>query len=390
MERRRALVAAVRDGEAQRSVARRFSVGLATVQLWLRRAANQPLDRVDWGDRPPIAARVRRTPIEIEDLVLEVRRTLREESVLGEYGAVAIRRELEARDDLPGPLPAVRTIARILERRGVLDARRRIRRPAPPPGWYLPDVRARRTELDSFDAIDGLYLKGGLALDILTGISLHGGLPAAWPSSGLRSGQVVDMLEEHWRAFGRPGYAQFDNDARFIGGASVPDSIGVVIRFCLAAGVVPVFAPPRETGFQAAVEAFNGRWQQKLWVRFWDPSLEALQARSAAYIAASRLRAVERIEAAPARSPISPDQRFDRRAPAAGRLVFLRRTTDSGGVTILNRRYPVDRLWVHRLVRAELDIDTRRIDVFALRRRDPDHQPHVAQLDFNPPDRWFR
>jgi hypothetical protein len=382
-------VAAVRAGASQRSVARRFRVGRATVQYWLNRAGDRPLERIDWGDRSSAPIHVARTAIELEDLVLDVRRQLREDSILGEYGPVAIRHELEARG-VPGPLPSIRTIARIVERRGALDARRRVRRPSPPAGWYLPELRERRVELDSFDMIDGLWLQGGTPLDVLTAISLHGGLPMAWPTSGLRSGDVVAMLEAHWRDVGRPGYAQFDNDARFIGGTSVPDSIGLVIRFCLATAVVPVFAPPWETGFQAAVEAFNGRWQRKVWNRFWDPSLDSLQTRSGAYIAASRRRSAVRIEAAPDRRLIPAAWRFDRREPARGRVVFLRRTSDTGRVTLLNRRYLVDPRWVHRLVRAELDIDAGRIDVYALRRRVPDDQPLIAQLDFAPPDRWFR
>ncbi|SRR5712691_4046719 len=68
---------------------------------------------------------------------------------LGEYGAQAIRRELAVRG--PAGVPSVRTIGRILERRGALDGGRRIRRPPPPPGWYLPEVAAGRAELDSFD-----------------------------------------------------------------------------------------------------------------------------------------------------------------------------------------------------------------------------------------------
>ncbi len=82
--------------------------------------------------------------------MLIVRRQLKETSDLGEYGAKAIHRELTARGQVA--VPAVRTIGRILERRGALDARRRLRRPPPPPGWYLPDVAARRVELDSFES----------------------------------------------------------------------------------------------------------------------------------------------------------------------------------------------------------------------------------------------
>lgn len=383
------MVEAVRGGASQREAARRFGVSLSTVQHWLKRAADRPLAGVDWSDLPRVARRVSRTRIDIEDRILDIRRVLRAESVLGEYGPAAIRRELEQQADLAGPIPSLRTIARILERRGALDARRRVRRPAPPAGWYLPDLRRRLVELDSFDVISGLRLKGGVDLDILTGISLHGGLMAAWPTAGVSARLTVDALAEHWRSVGRPGYAQFDNDTRFIGGHAHPNSIGPVIRFCLAVDVVPVFAPPVEMGFQAAVEALNGRWQRQLWARFWNPTLAELQARSAAYVAASRARSAVRIEAAPARTPFPTDQ-IDLSRPPAGRLVFLRRTSDTGSVAILGRRYPVDPRWPHRLVRAELELDARRLSFFALRRRDPDDQPLLSEVAFEPPARWYR
>jgi transposase-like protein len=382
------MVEAVRAGSSQRAVARQFGVSLATVQLWLKRAAGGALEQVDWTTQAPIARHVRRTGRDIEDRIIDLRRVLREESILGEYGPVAIRRALEQEPDLSGPLPAVRTIARILERRGALDASRRVRRPAPAPGWYIPEVRRRQVELDSFDVISGLRLRGGLELDILTGVSLHGGLPAAWPTAGVSAQSTVAALEGHWRRVGLPGFAQFDNDTRFIGGNRHPNSIGPVIRYCLAIGVGPVFAPPRETGFQAAIEAFNGRWQRKLWARFWDPGLADLEVRSDVYITASRARLAARIDAAPDRLPfpVGPRPALDR-APA-GRLLFMRRTNEQGSVSILGRRYPVDERWLHRLVRCELDLDARRLRYFALRRREPEEQPLLGETPFEPPTRW--
>jgi hypothetical protein len=317
-----------------------------------------------------------------------LRRELRESSVLGEYGAAAIRREMLGLE-LAGPVPSERTIGRILERRGALDAGRRVRRPAPPAGWYLPDVAARQVELDSFDIVDGLYLKGSPELGILTAISLHGGLPGAWPGFGMRVAQIVPAIIGHWSEVGLPAYAQFDNDSRFIGGYHVPDSIGPVIRLCLALGVVPVFAPPKETGFQAAIEAFNGRWQRQLWARFWDPDLDLLIARSRAYVEACRRRSVVRIEGAPPRAPFPPGEINLARHPA-GRLVFVRRTSEHGLASILGRRYPVDPHWPHRLVRAELDLDAHRLRFFALRRREPTVQPQLNDVPYEPPKRWSR
>lgn len=383
-------MAACRGGASQRSVAAQFRVSLATVQYWLKRTGDRPLERVDWSNRQPIANHIQRTSVQLEEVILDVRRQLRQESILGEYGPLAIHRALEMRADLPGALPAVRTIARVLERRGALDAQRRVRRPPPPPGWYLPDLRQRLVELDSFDVIDGLRLQGGVHLDILTAISLHGGLVQVWPTAGVSARSTVAALEQHWRSTGLPGYAQFDNDTRFIGGMSHANSIGPVIRYCLAVKVVPVFAPPRESGFQAAIEALNGRWQRKLWARFWEPSLEQLVVRSDAWVAASRQRSATRIEAAPERASFPLDRRIDLAAPPAGRIFFVRRTSDSGSASILGLRYQVDRHWIHRLVRAELNLDARAIRFFALRRREPADQPCLNEVAFDPPARWFR
>lgn len=378
----------MRRGASQRATARAFGVGLATVQRWVERAADGRLDRVDWSDRPDTPHRLTRTDPALEELVLRVRWELREASELGEYGARAIRAALLERDDLGWPIPSLRTIGRILGRHGVLDRRRR-RHPAPPAGWYLPDVRERRVELDSFDVIEGLRLVDGPDLSVLTGISLHGGLAAAWPEPILGGARTAAALVEHWHEVGLPGYAQFDNDGRFVGSPSTSDAIGEVVRTCLALGVTPVFAPPRESGFQAAIESFNGRWQAKLWSRFSDGTLIDLRARSATYIAATRRRAGVRIESAPARRPFPADDQLDLGRPPMGRLVLLRRTTDTGTATVLGHRVLVDRHWLHRLVRAEVDLDRGRLRFYALRRREPTDQPLIGDLAYDPPLRWY-
>ena len=126
----------MRRGRALRQVARAASVSLSTVQLWVTRAQHRPLDEVDWADRSSRPRHTRRTRREVEDHVLQVRQALKATSELGEFGAVAIRTELLAQGQ-PG-VPAVRTLGRILERRGVLDRRRRIRRPPPPRGGTYP------------------------------------------------------------------------------------------------------------------------------------------------------------------------------------------------------------------------------------------------------------
>lgn len=381
------IVRLARRGLSLRAVARRLGISLRTVQRWVQRTQGQRLDRVDWSDRSKTPRRNRRVSTEMEDLVLDLRRSL-QTSDLGEVGAVAIHQKLLERHLAQSP--SVRTIGRILERRGVLDGRRRTRRPPPPTGWYLPDVVGRFAEVDAFDVVEGLVLKGGLDVQVLNGISLHGSLLASWPRQTIRATNTLEFILGHWRAFGLPTYAQFDNDTRFQGPHLYPNSLGRIIRLCLSLQVVPVFVPPRETGFQASIESFNGRWQAKVWARFQHASLHALQERSDRYIAAARQRHAPRTETAPFRRPIAADWTLDLQSHPQGRLVFLRRTNDQGTLELLGHSWMANAHWARRLVRAEVDFTTAKIRIYALRRSQPKEQPLLSEHNYLFPKGKFR
>src|SRR5262245_27698289 len=373
------MVAAVRRGSAHHDVAREFHVRHSTVHHWVHHAGGQRLARLDWSDRSRAPQTTQRTEAAIEDLVLEVRRELQTTSDLGFHGAATIRQALRARG-VASP-PSARTINRILRRRGALDGRRRVRRPSPPPGWYLPPVAARRQELDSVDVVEGLVIRGGPQVEVLNAVSRHGGLVASWPGSASVTAKfVVACLVEHWREFGLPGYAQFDNDTIFQGTHAHPDAVGRVSRLCLSLGVVPVFVPPREPGFQAAMERYNVSWQAKVWSRFEHGDLGGLQDRSRRHVAALRRHRADRIESAPSRRAFPEGWRLDLQARLKGRIIYLRRTDAAGAVEVLGRRFEVDRQWVHRLVRAEVDLDGGLIRFYRLRRREPRDQPMLKEV----------
>lgn len=359
-----------------------MGLSLARVQYWVRRAGPDRLDRVDWSDhRHAGHAAANRTSPALEARILTLRRTLRHDSLLGEYGAQAIHAALESRGD---PVPSLRTIGRILARRGALDGRPRQRRPPPPPGWQLPAVATRQAELDLFDVVEDLKLAGGPLLDVLTGLSLHGGLPAAWPLERATTTAILPRLIAHWRDHGRPGFAQFDNDTRFQGPHQHRDAIGRVSRLCLQLGITPVFVPPRELGLQNAIEHFNGLFQEKVWRRVRFQSLRAFAAHSARYVAALAERRRGRLSAAPARAPWPIDWAFDPTHCPPGHLVYIRRTNERGTVLALGRRWPVDRHWCHRLVRLELDLARGELRSYALRRSAPADQPLLRIQPYEP------
>lgn len=381
------MVAEVRRGTSRRMVAKMFGVSKSQVDRWVERAGDKRLDRVDWSDGPS----GQRTPhnkssLEVERRVLAIRKELKEVSALGEYGAEAIRREMIDRK-CPRILP-VRTINNILERRGQFDGKRRVRRPAPPKGWYLPRLCDGKAELDSFDIVEGLVLEGARNVEVLNGSSLHGGLVCSFPRSRITAKITVNCILGHWREFGFPDYVQFDNDTVFQGPRKV-DVLGRVARMALSLGVIPVFAPPRETGFQASIESYNGRWQSKVWNRFHFDSREHLRSQSDKYVRAVRQRAAARIEGAPTRWEIPEGWQPDYQNPD-GMIIFIRRTTDRGSVTLLGRTFEVSKTWPHRLVRAQVNLNEGHIEFYALRRRDPSYQPLLKSVEYHFPKRPFK
>ncbi len=161
-------------------------------------------------------------------------------------------------------------------------------------------------------------------------------------------------------------------------------------RLCLSLGIVPVFAPPREMGFQAAVESYNGRWQAKVWARFHHATRATLLERSDRYVAAVHRRAAPRLEAAPPRRAFPEEWTLDLQARPHGRLVFLRRISEQGTADLLGRTCQVDPRWPHRLVRSEVDFDTNRIRFYALRRREPESQPLLQTVRYRFPRHGFQ
>jgi hypothetical protein len=365
-----------------RSVAARFAVSIGQVAFWVGRAAGQRLDRVDFSDRVPgCSVGWNRTGAVVERRILQLRKVLREKSVLGEYGAEAIQHALKAEKALVVPSRA--TINRALARNGAQDAVRRQRRAAPPAGWYLPAVAAGHAELDSFDLIEELKIAHGPLVSVLTATSVHGGLVDAWPLGQALAKLILNRLIERWQCEGLPGYAQFDNGTQFQGAHQWPDAIGRISRLCLALGVIPVFAPPREHGFQNAIEGFNALWQGKVWQRHDVQDVMHLEKLSAAYVTAHRARSVRRRDHAPTRRAFPRRFKLDLRAEPSGTMIFLRRSDEAAHVSVLGNSFSLPPHWAHRLTRCEVDLNAHQIHFYALRRRDPADQPLLASTPYH-------
>jgi len=370
-----------------RQAARKWGVSKTTVERWMNVAKESRLDRVVWDDAKAEAATpVNRTPQRIERCVLELRKWLVGESPLGEYGADAILREMGRRGCTQCPSRA--TVNRILERHDELNKHQRKRFVPPPTGWYLKPVARGIAELDSFDYVEDLCIHGGNVFHVLNGISLHGGLAGSWPMQHMSAENTVRNILSHWREFGTPDYAQFDNGMVFLGGRR-PDTLGKVIRLCLNLGVTPVFAPPRETGFQASIESYNGRWQRAVWERFHFENLRDVQRQSAAYVDSVYEKNRERFAASPTRWQIPPQWTLDYSQRPRGKVIFIRRTTDDECLDVMGHRWLVPGSGSHKLIRSEVNLTSHRISFYRLSRRHPTIHEYLGFVAYRFPHKPF-
>lgn len=361
------MVECVRRGYSYRVAARRWQVSVATVARWVRRAQGLPLDQVDWNDRASGAPDpVGRTPRGVVAAIKRARRYLQRHDALGEHGPAAIQRYLLDRGIAA---PSQRTVARWLAREG-LSGTERWRRPPPPKGWYLPEVAARRAELDSCDVVEGLQLWGGRRVEAFNTLSLWGRLPATTTAAAITTDRIIVSLQSHWQQAGSPAFLQCDNDTIFSGAHAQRQYLGRLVHWCLCVGVIPVFTPPCELGFQAAIEAYNRRWQERVWRRWRHRNRVQLQRRSDAFVGAYR----ERLDPSRACVPRHPWNNPDRE-PRTDRIVLLRRLDPSGGLVLFTQHIAVAATWANRLVRCEISPLHQHVSFHGLRRRDPQEQP---------------
>jgi hypothetical protein len=88
--------------------------------------------------------------------------------------------------------------------------------------------------------------------------------------------------------------------------------------------------------------------------------------------------------------PSPRDFKLDLNAPLRGTMIYLRRSDDHGDVSLLAQSFHVTEHWPHRLVRCEVDFTHQRLCFYALRRRDPSHQPLLHELPYHRPNKPFQ
>jgi putative transposase len=312
----------------------------------------------------------RRIPPELERTILSIRRRLQAHaSPATRYsliGATAIRAELKSLGIRP--LPCERTIERVLERNGLTLPRVRLAPLLPRQEYPGPQARASN-QLHEVDLVGPIYLKGrGHRYYIWVGKDVFDGAVCLRLASSRRMDEVLWFLGECWKDLGRPAQVQLDNARELSGWGPAARHLSRVIRLCLRFGVEPVFIPAGEPQFNGGVENFNGWFQPRLFQRrFTRPSdlrreLARLQEAVNTQHVHPRLGGLtptqHRRKSRLSKLPASFVVPTDRQPIAAGRVIFIRRVSPAGTVTVLSQSFRVGKR--HRGLYLRLVIDTGR------------------------------
>jgi putative transposase len=307
---------------------------------------------------------------ELERTILSIRRRLQAHATPATryrlIGATAIRAELKALDIQP--LPCERTIERVLERNGLTAPRVRLAPLLPRQEWPGPQARASN-ELHEVDLVGPVYLQGNRhRYYIWVGKDSFDGAVCLRLVGSRCMTEVLWFLGECWKELGRPEQVQFDNARELAGWGTAAHTLSRVIRLCLRFGVSPVFIPQGEPQFNGSVENFNGWFQPPLFDRrFTRPAdlrrelarlQEAVNTQHVHPRLGGKTPAQHRQSLRLQKLPASFVVPTERQPLAAGRVIFIRRVSVAGTVTLLSQSFRVGKR--HRGLYLRLVVDTGR------------------------------
>jgi hypothetical protein len=311
-----------------------------------------------------------RIPPELERAILSVRRRLQAHATPATryslIGAPAILAELKSLG--VRPLPCARTIERVLERNNLTAPRVCLAPLLPRQEYPGPQARASN-ELHEVDLVGPIYLQGsGHRYYIWIGKDAFDGAVCLRLATSRCMDEVLWSLGECWKDLGIPEQVQFDNARELSGWGSAARTLSRVIRLCLRYGAGPVFIPAGEPQFNGSVENFNGWFQEPLFQRrFQRPGdlrreltrlQEAVNTQHVHPRLGGRTPAQHRRGLRLRKLPASFVVPTGRLPLAEGRVMFIRRVSVAGTVTVLSQTFRVGKR--HRGLYLRLVVDTGR------------------------------
>jgi len=330
----------------------------AANMLTIARAHGRFLGPVDW---PPAIRRVlaERTDPELKYAFI---------------GAPTIRTELK-RTSLRS-IPGLRTVERILQRRGLSQSRRKRKDPNEPTAYCPVPVPHGPNDVHAWDIVTRHVVGGERVCSFhLLDRATHYPLLRQYPDKSAVSAPA--FLVAVWQTVGLSRLLQMDNEATFCGGYRFPRVFSQIVRLCLSVGVEVVFIPFYSPKKNADIESFNSDWDQAFWQRERFRDLAHVQEESPIFERWYRTRyeppALQGLTPTEARANFTPrlpgadftwHQVGERLPLTAGRVHFIRLVNNHGQIQILNACWMVDEKLVGEYVWATISTAEQQLRIY--------------------------
>ncbi len=190
---------------------------------------------------------------EQEALVIQIRKKL-EKTPYAQIGAISIQWEMQ-KLNIP-PLP-IWTIDRIIKRNGL----NRVKEKHTKKKNEYPDYSKAYTH--ELDLVGPRYLKQSGKYYFCNIIDTSTHCAHINILKNKKTEGILNSVIRFWKQFGIPDFLQMDNELSYRGSNRHPHSFGLLIRFALSQGVIPVFIPQAEPWRNGIIEKFNDTFDKK-------------------------------------------------------------------------------------------------------------------------------
>ena len=364
------------EGESTEQIASSLKCSATWVHKWWGRYQQEGVEGL--YDRPHVANNIaNRTDPVIRRAVLSVRRQLqRRKTAKTRYsliGSATIRTEMEKLGYWP--LPALRTIERLLQEESLTTPRER-EDLAPVLREYPAPKAKDSNDVHQLDLISPRYIEGDSSKIYFVVVKDIFDKSAHIQMVTDRQAQtIVESLVEAWQLIGIPKVLQVDNGWEFQGSARWPRSFGKVICLCLRLKVELTFIPEGMAWRNGSVENLNGQFDRlfvkalkfknqahiRLELKVLNEAVNTQHVHEAlGFKTSQQYRRGKKIKR------LSPDfaDHKDSSPICAGRLSFIRQVRPSGLITILHERFKVGKRFKGQFVNATIFTKQEKLKIY--------------------------
>lgn len=353
------------EGERPVDVYRSLGKSKPWFMKWLKRYR---IGRKEWYKDLPRKPKTipNKTDERIENAIIGIRKSLMEGSEdatrYSFVGSEAIQYHMEEMGYSPEDIPSISTIKRIIKRNKLRVNKKERYKRVKSKGRYTILKPKFIDEIHQIDFVGPRHIKGFGSINSLHLKDVVGHQVAGNQYIGKSMNNVMEFLLDYWKSHPIPKYLQADNGMSFVGDFIHPKSISRFVRLCLYVGIEVVFIAPAKPWMNGTVEGFNGKFNEKFWMKETFSNLKDIRDKSQIFYESqnqfySWKQKTQDLKSITPTRMLRCDFKIDwNKIPlVAGKIHFIRIVDSKGNIMVLNEHFYVGEEYIGEYIWATID-----------------------------------